>query len=458
MFFQKCLRLNEKQTVYKNFIAFNICFILIFASFDVIAMISSVLNQDGSLGNGSQAIVYLVQFLTGLVWPQVIIELIGFKFTLMLAQTCYLVFFIANTFPAWSTLIPGSILSGFANSLSWTTLGIYFTVLSKKYSLIKNVTFMHAQTLLFGTFGSIFFFNYVLGAIWIGTILKLKDLPVNSTFNYASSCGVNNCPGTKLPESASKPSVSSVYGLCATINGACILSILIAFFFVDDLKYDENMNKIERGKIGIQKIIFKFKNEFQNLFDLFKQLKIWLLMPIAVFLGYELTFMWFEFHRSFVSCLKNVNFIGWVSITFGLAASLFSLISGRLVKYIGLQTTIVLMLMKSLILQVFMLSWTPNPDSGIYIIFLMALSLAFTDCLATSQVRAIFGIFFPSNPSAYSAAIIFETIGLVLGSVLSVYFCTQIKIFVFIAITISGIFSYIYLEIRHNFKAKDEKF
>lgn len=131
---------------------------------------------------------------------------------------------------------------------------------------------MHAQTLLFGTFGSIFFFSnkklilliffyfyfnhkdYVLGAIWIGTILKLKDLPVNSTFNYASSCGVNNCPGTKLPESASKPSVSSVYGLCATINGACILSILIAFFFVDDLKYDENMNKIERGKIGIQKI------------------------------------------------------------------------------------------------------------------------------------------------------------------------------------------------------------
>ncbi|CAF0779572.1 unnamed protein product [Brachionus calyciflorus] len=421
-------------------------------------MISSVLNQDGSLGNGSQAIVYLTQFLSGFVWPQVIIDLIGFKFALMLAETCYLLFFLANTFPSWATLVPGSILSGFANSLAWTILGIYFTILSKKLSLLKNITFVHAQTLLFGIFGFIFFFNYILGSLWIGTILQLKDLSVNATFDYSKSCGANNCPLTTLPEAASKPSVSSVYALCGTINGACFLAIIIAFLFVDDLKYDENMNKIERGNISFQKLVQKFKAEFKSLFELSKQLKIWLLMPIAMFLGYELTYIWYEFHRGFVSCLKNVNYIGWTSILFGGAASIFSLLSSKYVKHIGLQTTMVLMLMMSLINQVFMISWTPNPNSGSYVIFLMSVSFAFTDCLATSQVRAVFGIYFPDNTSAYSAAIIFETIGLVLGSVLSIYFCTYIKLYVFMGITIASIFSFIYLEINQSKKSDTHTF
>ncbi|RMZ97376.1 hypothetical protein BpHYR1_017526, partial [Brachionus plicatilis] len=249
-----CFNLSEKQKVYKNFIAFNICFILIFACFNVIAMIASVLNQDGSLGNGSQAIINGVTFLTGLVWPQVFIELIGFKFTLALAETCYLLFFVANTFPSWATLVPGSIFAGFGNSLSWPTLGIYFTILSKKYSQINNIPFVNAQTLLFGIFGFIFFLNYILGSIWIGTILEIEDLPLNSSYDYSQSCGLNNCPLTPLPEATSNPTLSSVYVLCGVINGACFLSIIIALLFVDDLKYDENLNPIQRGKIDFEKI------------------------------------------------------------------------------------------------------------------------------------------------------------------------------------------------------------
>ena len=103
----RIFNLNETQKIYKNFVAFNISFILIFAAFDDIAMIASVLNQNQSLGNGSQAILYVAQFLTAFVWPQVFIEIIGFKFTLMLAEICYFIFFAANAFPQWYTLGPG---------------------------------------------------------------------------------------------------------------------------------------------------------------------------------------------------------------------------------------------------------------------------------------------------------------------------------------------------------------
>ena len=109
MAFNKFFKLNETQKIYKNFIAFNLSFILIFAAFDDIAMISSVLNQSESLGNGSQAILYITQFLTAFVWPQVFIEIIGFKFTMILAEICYLIFFAANAYPRWYTLGPGLI-------------------------------------------------------------------------------------------------------------------------------------------------------------------------------------------------------------------------------------------------------------------------------------------------------------------------------------------------------------
>ena len=54
------------------------------------------------------------------------------------------------------TFVLASLLAGIGNSLAWTTLGIYFTVLSKRYSVIKKVSFINAQTLFFGCFGAMF--------------------------------------------------------------------------------------------------------------------------------------------------------------------------------------------------------------------------------------------------------------------------------------------------------------
>ena len=119
-----------------------------------------------------------------------------------------------------------------------------------------------------------------------------------------------------------------------------------------------------------------------------------------------------------------------------------------------------MMLMTALGNAIFMLSWTPSVDES-YVLYIMAIAFAFTDCLSTCQVRAAFGIFFPDNPSAYSAAILFETIGLVIGSVLSIYFCTRIKVYVYIFIIILSILTYVTLEVKTNYalaKNKTEKY
>ncbi len=103
---------------------------------------------------------------------------------------------------------------------------------------------------------------------------------------------------------------------------------------------------------------------------------------------------------------------------------------------------------------VFIISWTANYESGSYVIFLMILALSFSNSLSTAQVRAVFGIYFPNNPSSYSAAMLFETIGLVVGSILSVFFCTHIKAYAYFGIAVISIFSYITLEIKTKIKTQ----
>ena len=96
----------------------------------------------------------------------------------------------------------------------------------------------------------------MLGALWLGVILQLKDLPANTTYNYAENCGANNYPQTKLPEATSKPTVKSVYILFATLISSGLLTLIITFLFVDDIHSDETSDHqlAKREKITLKLI------------------------------------------------------------------------------------------------------------------------------------------------------------------------------------------------------------
>lgn len=63
-------------------------------------------------------------------------------------------------------------------------------------------------------------------------------------------------------------------------------------------------------------------------------------------------------------------------------------------------------------------------------------------------MTGVFGIFFPHNNSAYSAAMIFETVGLVIGSLLSINFCVNVKVYVYMILIFVSLLTYTILEIK----------
>lgn len=104
------LKLKEKPTVIKNFIAINVAFVLLFAAVNCAASFQPILNTDGNIGTISQSVTYGVQIITCIVLPQVLCELVGFKYGLILGEILHTTYISIQIYPKWFTLIPSNLI------------------------------------------------------------------------------------------------------------------------------------------------------------------------------------------------------------------------------------------------------------------------------------------------------------------------------------------------------------
>lgn len=149
-------KLSPRARIIKNLCAIVISFFFIFSAQGSIISVQSVLNDNESIGLIAMSVNYIMQLLSCILLPQIVIDLIGFKYTLAIAHTFYTLYLSANAWPRYYTMIPGALLSGLAQSLGWNLMGIYVTLLSKQYAKCQNKLFNDVQHLFFGIFTAIF--------------------------------------------------------------------------------------------------------------------------------------------------------------------------------------------------------------------------------------------------------------------------------------------------------------
>ena len=101
------MKLSEKLTILKNFISLNVSFAFLYSATTCVASIESIINPDQNLGQTGQIFLFAVNIITCLVLPQVLIEQIGFKYTLMLAESLQSLYIIVQIYYRWYTVIPG---------------------------------------------------------------------------------------------------------------------------------------------------------------------------------------------------------------------------------------------------------------------------------------------------------------------------------------------------------------
>lgn len=158
---------------------------------------------------------------------------------------------------------------------------------------------------------------------------------------------------------------------------------------------------------------------------------------------------------AFAACLGNVNLIGWSNSLFGVLGCVLSFVMGYVIKYIGSTGGIILMLSISFARSIFVISWIPEKEQ-LYVIYFMVAGFAVSQSVGSGQVRALYGVYFPNNPTSFSYCAINQTFGLFIGSMISKSFSTAIKTYVLIGIIITSFICYVILLIINKNNPKHQ--
>ncbi len=95
----------KKWIIIKNYLAVNVAFVLVFSSKNSVNSLQPLIHQDKNLGNIGQLVSFCVNIATSIVLPQVLIEMIGFKFTLALGVFLTTTFVIVQIFLNMTSLM-----------------------------------------------------------------------------------------------------------------------------------------------------------------------------------------------------------------------------------------------------------------------------------------------------------------------------------------------------------------
>jgi hypothetical protein len=88
--------------------------------------------------------------------PPVLIDAVGYKWTIVGSMTCYLAYMAANFYASWYTLIPGAVILGFGAAPVWSAKCAYLTNTGKEYAQLTKETETAVVTRFFGIFFMVF--------------------------------------------------------------------------------------------------------------------------------------------------------------------------------------------------------------------------------------------------------------------------------------------------------------
>lgn len=169
------LKKLTKFNIIKNYliVCISMCFFLI--SINGINSVSGVISKNKNLGLVSQALYYGIYGLSAFLLPQILINFMSFKWTLISGYSLQLFFVCFKVYPNWPSYLSckliiffdflnsynkfkffhtASFLGGLGSALVWTCSSFGVNQLCKLYIDITKSNAISAQSLFFGIFGA----------------------------------------------------------------------------------------------------------------------------------------------------------------------------------------------------------------------------------------------------------------------------------------------------------------
>jgi len=349
--------------------------------------------------------------------------------------------------------MPTAVLLGLAGAPLWSAKCAYVTTSAQNYAKITNENQEAVITKFFGIFFAFFQLTQVVGNLI--SSLVLSDLtntgisfePVHNSSYISKYCGRMDCQNEDFNSDDSAKDPALAYTLMGIYTGTGICSILILFFFLDDIEMTKSTST-KQAKSPKDLV-------FASMTHLWNDKRAQAIAFITMYSGFKQAFMTGDITKSYISCPLGISWIGFVLMAYGATDAICSLTFGRLSGMIGKNTARGFLIGLAIGLDMFLctslLLWDPQPvvngQTSWLPFFWIPMFYGMSDAVIQTQINAIYGAFFPDNQdAAFSCYRLFESIGFIFPFAYQGLLCIDVKLYIQICVLMVSAVAYVICE------------
>ncbi|KAK2150389.1 hypothetical protein LSH36_407g02024 [Paralvinella palmiformis] len=351
------------RRAFKNLIVLGVAFMLLFTAFISLQSLQSSLNSD--VGLLSLSSLYGTTVFSCFFAPAVIGHLTT-KWTIVLGQTVFLVYFLSNLLPRPYVVVPSSLLLGLFTGPMWSAQATYLTTLAIRYAQMSSELHDFAVNRFNGVFCALLQTSQIWGNLLSAGVLSSDDnhtLYHQSLLNQSQvriGCGARDCaPPDYFPDGTPPHQLGHVppvtRHILLGVHAACALTAIA----MTSICLDRNeMNALwDKGSISASS-----QQLFLSTIRMLKDARLQALSPLVFFTGVEQGFVLGDFTKSYVNCALGIHKIGFVMVCFGAVNALASITIGHIARHVKRYPIVVAGTLFNACLLMALLWWLPSSE------------------------------------------------------------------------------------------------
>ncbi|GBL76436.1 UNC93-like protein [Araneus ventricosus] len=287
---------------------------------------------------------------------------------------------------------------------------------------------------------------YCSSQIW-SNLICFSVLNYGITENFYKtlncSCGAGFC-GTDeecVDESIEEVPRETRYFLTGLCVACGAIGALVVWLFLDPMDKKE------------EKVSFSL-DQFLVTIRYIKKKEQLFVIPITILGGMIQAFYTADITKSYIACAWTISQVGMVTVFYGIASALSSILSGVLIKHFGRIPVLFLCQILNVANLVFLLLWNPDAQAP-YVFYIEGAVFGFIVGIFHTQTKALYGTFFEGDEeTAFSSCNMYSSIGWSLPFVYSDFLCTSVKIYILLTLACVGIVGYLLSERSFSLRNK----
>uniref|UniRef100_A0AAR5PGS8 UNC93-like protein n=1 Tax=Dendroctonus ponderosae TaxID=77166 RepID=A0AAR5PGS8_DENPD len=257
-------------------------------------------------------------------------------------------------------------------------------------------------------------------------------------------CGAQACPIFSLGNSSLHSGfkvlpIESSKILIGVYGGACGLAFLLASLGLDSIRTLTYQDPLDRG-LGLSAL--------RAILDSFRDPRLQLTAPLAVFMGLEQAFIYADFAKSYVVCTLGIHRLNLVFLSMGLLQSVAACTLSMLLRTIRRYYVVAVGFAFQICLIMVLVLWKPIEDDPA---LFYVISAAWGVCHAIWEMISftlLTGQYLDHWEAAFANRAFFKFIGLSIAFLLHSFLCNYMKLYLLALVMIISVIPFALLEYR----------